>query len=336
MFRSRIAGLGMHVPDEIVRNEDLASLMETSDDWIVQRTGIRQRRFAPAGVCTSALAVPAAEAAIADAGIARSDVDLVLFATLSPDFHFPGTGCTFQARMGLPGVPVMDVRNQCTGFLYALATADAFVRIGTYQNVLVVGAEIHSHALDFSTAGRDVAVLFGDGAGAVVVTRASEEDGRGIRSVHLHADGRHADALRLRVWDISRKPYLQHQGQVGVVPPEERWPEMNGREVFRHAVEGMTSSVREMLAANGLASSDIDLLVPHQANMRISELVARQLGIPPEKVVHSIVDYGNTTAASIPMGLFLAREQGRLRPGMRVALTAFGSGFTWGSALVVW
>ncbi|MBN1336026.1 MAG: ketoacyl-ACP synthase III [Deltaproteobacteria bacterium] len=336
MLRSRISGIGMYVPEEVVRNEDLASLMDTSDEWIVQRTGIRERRFAPAGVCTSEIAVPAAQAALADAGISSADVDLVLFATLSPDFHFPGTGCTFQARMGMPGVPVMDIRNQCTGFLYALATADAFVRIGTYRTVLVVGAEIHSHAMDFSTTGRDVAVLFGDGAGAAVVTPTLDTGGPRVRSVHLHADGRHADALRLRVWDISRKPYLQHEGQVGVVPPEERWPEMNGREVFRHAVEGMTAALHEMLEANALTAADIDLFVPHQANMRISELVARRVGIPPDKVVHSIVDYGNTTAASIPMGLCLAREQGRLRPGMRVALAAFGSGFTWGSALVVW
>ena len=334
MLKAKIAGIGMYVPDEIVTNDDLAKLMDTNDEWIRTRTGIKQRRFAPEGVSCSDLAVPAAERAIEDAGITKSDVDMILFGTLSPDHHFPGAGCYMQAKMGMEGVPVMDIRNQCSGFLYGMGVAKAFVETGAYRNVLVVGSEVHSSALDFSTRGRDVAVLFGDGAGAAVISAAAEDEDSEISSFHLHADGRYADALYLKIWDISKKPYVQHEGEIGQVNPEMLYPQMNGREVFKYAVRGMIGAVMEACAANNLTIADIDLVVPHQANMRINEYVAKTLEIPPEKVIHSIQDYGNTTAATIPMAMCVAREQGRLERGMNVMAVGFGSGFTWGSVFI--
>ncbi|MFH1463057.1 MAG: beta-ketoacyl-ACP synthase III [Pseudomonadota bacterium] len=336
MIRARLSGLGMYVPEWVVTNDDIAVSLDTTEDRIHKRTGNRERRYAAEGVATSELAVPAADAAIRDAGLARADIDFIIFATLSPDHHFPGASCYFQAHMGMDGVPAMDLRTQCTGFLYGLATAAAFVRSGLYRHVLVVGAEVHSHALDFSREGRDVTVLFGDGAGAAVVSASPEGDPSELKTFHLHADGRHADALVFKVWDIRRKPFIQHEGQVGLTAPDERWPTMNGREVFRHAVLGMREAVQEACAANGLTVADLDLLIPHQANMRINESVAKGLGIPEEKVVHTIQRYGNTTAASIPMAMCAARDEGRLVRGQRVVLVAFGSGFTWGSVHLVY
>ncbi len=336
MHRARISGIGMYVPEQVVTNDDLSGLMDTSDAWIRKRTGIQERRYAEPGVSTSALAVPAALAAIKDAGLEKEDIDFIIFATLSPDHHFPGSSSYFQAHMDMPGVPAMDLRTQCTGFLYGLTVAASFVQTGLYENVLLVGAEVHSHALDFTSPGRDVTVLFGDGAGVAVVSRAEPDQAGELHSFHLHSDGRHADSLCLKVWDISRKPYIQHEGQYGVVPPDERWPSMNGREVFRHAVVGMRQSIVEACEANQLTLDDIDLVVPHQANMRINELVARGLGIPSHKLVHTITHYGNTTAASIPMAMCHAAEHGRLQRGMRVLLVGFGSGFTWGSVYMVY
>jgi 3-oxoacyl-[acyl-carrier-protein] synthase-3 len=326
----------MHVPERVVTNDDLSVHMQTSDEWIRKRTGIVQRRYADEGVSTSALAVPAAEAAIADAGLDKSDIDFIIFATLSPDHHFPGSSSYFQAQMDMAGVPAMDLRTQCTGFLYGLTVAASFVRTGLYRNVLLVGAEVHSHALDFSDDGRDVTVLFGDGAGAAVISASPDGDPSELHSFHLHSDGRFASSLCLEVWDIAKKPYIQHEGQSGVVPPDARWPSMNGREVFRHAVTGMQEAVAEACEANGIGVADIDLLVPHQANMRINELVARGLKLPADKVVHTIQQYGNTTAASIPMAMCQAKADGRLERGMSVMLVGFGSGFTWGSVYLTY
>ncbi len=331
MRKAKIAGLGMNVPDQIVTNDDLTKLMDTSDEWIQTRTGIQRRRYAPEGMYTSELAVPAAERAIADAGLENKDIDHILFATLSPDHHFPGAGCYMQARMGMEGVGVMDIRNQCSGFLYGMGVATSYVRSGAYDNVLLVGAEIHSHALEFSTEGRNVAVLFGDGAGAAVISAADDDEASEVGSFHLYADGRFADSLAQKVWDISRKPFIQHEGQVGLVEPDLLWARMNGREVFKYATRGMLGAIMEACAKNGVAPTDLDLVVPHQANMRINEWVANALEIPAEKVVHTIVDYGNTTAATIPMAMCVAREEGRLERGMKVCMVGFGSGFTWGS-----
>ena len=331
-----IAGLGMHVPDRVVTNEELAPLLGTTAEWIEERTGIRRRRFAAEGVATSELAVPAARKALEMAGATAADVDLIVFATLSPDHHFPGAGCYFQASMGMEGTPVLDVRNQCSGFLYGLGVGRAMIGSGAARSVLVVGAEIHSHALDLTPRGRDVAALFGDGAGALLLCAGGEQrDGPGLLSVNLHADGRYADLLAQKVWDIRRKPYIQHEGRVGVVAPEHLWATMQGQEVFRWAVRRTVEVVHEACSASSIAPADLDLVVPHQANRRINECVMDMIGVPREKCIHTIEEFGNTTAASIPMAMAVAHERGLLRRGMRVMLTAFGSGFTWGAAYAV-
>lgn len=330
MIRSYVKGLGVYVPPKVVKNKDLEERVTTSDEWIRQRTGIEERHYAEEGVWTSDLGVEAAKRAVADAGITLADVDFILFATLSPDRHFPGTGCYLQEKLGIPGVATMDIRNQCTGFLYGLATADAFVRTGRYRNVLVVGAEVHSSALDFSMAGRHVTVLFGDGAGAAVVSP-TEED-RGLITANLHADGRGAEDLCLHIWNISQKPYMRAE----YLEQGEHWPKMNGRAVFKEATTGMKAAILEALADAGKTIEDVDLLVPHQANLRINQWVASELGLPDEKVVNNIQRYGNTTAASIPIALNEAREDGRLKRGSLVCIAAFGAGFTWGAALLRW
>jgi 3-oxoacyl-[acyl-carrier-protein] synthase III len=334
VIAASIEGLGMHAPERVVTNEELAPRLGTTAEWIEERTGIRSRRFAPEGVATSELALPAARRALDMAQATPADVDLILFATLSPDHHFPGAGCYFQAQMGMEGTPVLDIRNQCSGFLYGLAVANAMIGSGAARSVLLVGAEVHSHALDLSPRGRDVAALFGDGAGAALL-RAADGAASGIRSVHLHADGRFADALCQKIWDIRKSPYIQHEGQVGVVAPEHLWASMKGQDVFRWAVRRMVESIAEACAYNRISPTDLDLVVPHQANRRINECVMDALGIPREKCVHTIEEYGNTTAASIPMAMTVALERGRLERGARVMLAAFGAGFTWASAYLV-
>ena len=326
----------MYVPEQIITNDDLKQWMDTSDEWIQARTGIKRRHFAAEGVYTSDLAVPAAKQAIEDAGLTKGDIDMILFATLSPDILFPGTGCYLQAKLDMPGVPVMDIRNQCSGFLYGLGTATALVQTGAYKNILLVGSEIHSHGLDLSTRGRDVAVLFGDGAGAAVISRAADDEGGEVHSFHLYADGTGADSLCQRVWNMSQMPYIQHEGVVGMTHPEDLWAHMNGREVFKYATRGMIGAVMQACTANDITVNDIDLVVPHQANMRINEYVTKILEVPAERVVHSIVDYGNTTAATIPMAMCWARERGMLERGMSLMLVGFGSGFTWGSAYLTY
>jgi 3-oxoacyl-[acyl-carrier-protein] synthase-3 len=338
-----ISGTGFHVPPRRVTNEQLRTEhgIDTSDDWIVQRTGIHERRFAAEGLGVADLAVEAAGMALGNAGIAAHDLDLIVFATLSPEHSFPGSGVYLQQKLGLCDganarfVPALDVRNQCSGFLYGLATAAAMVRSEACKHVLVVGAEVHSAALDLTTRGRAIASLFGDGAGAVVVS-ATDED-RGVRVWKLGADGRFADALSQRIWDTRRRPFIpQDAGGVGQVAPEMMWARMDGKLVFRHAVERMIGVLMEACLAAGCSGQDIDLFVFHQANLRINQLVQQQLGIPDDKIVHNIERYGNTTAATIPLLLAEAEANGRLRRGMKVALVAFGSGFTWGAAIVDW
>jgi 3-oxoacyl-[acyl-carrier-protein] synthase-3 len=259
------------------------------------------------------------------------DIDFVIFATLSPDHHFPGSGCYLQEKLGIPGVGCMDIRNQCTGFIYSLAVADSFVRTGMYQRILVVGAEVHSSALDFSDAGRTVTVLFGDGAGAVIVGP-SEDPQRCILSSHLHADGRHADVLKLDIWDISKKPYMSHEAMdQGII-----WPQMRGKEVFRFAVAKIPEVIEEALSANDLSLDDISLFIPHQANLRINQFSAAKLGVPEEKFFNNIQYYGNTTAASIPIALSEALEKGAIQEGNTIVLVAFGAGFTWGATVIRW
>ena len=328
-MRSYIKGLGMYLPETVVTNDDLAKRFETSDEWIQQRTGIKERRVAEEGVSCSDLAAKAATAAIEDAGLTPEDIDCILFASLSPDHHFPGSGCYVQEKIGCRGVAAMDIRNQCTGFLYGLATADAYVKAGLFKNVLVIGAEVHSSALNYTTEGRDVAVLFGDGAGAAVISASPDED-QGFLHFDLHADGKYARALYLDIWDISKKPYIAD----GTMPDETRWPQMDGKTVFKHAVTQMVRSAHTSLEACGKSLDDLKLLIPHQANLRINEFVAAKLELGPDRVHNNIDRYGNTTAATLPICFLEALKEGKARRGDLVMFVAFGSGFTWGSALM--
>lgn len=343
MPNAYISGTGFHVPDDIVTNDQLATRygVDTTDEWIVQRTGIEARRFAPEGVGTADLAVPAVEMALQRAGLSKADIGMIIFATLSPDRAFPGSGVYLQAKLGLTDddvgnfVGCLDVRNQCSGFLYGLATATSMVQSGNVDNIVVVGAEVHSAALDLSASGRNVASLFGDGAGAVIVSATDEN--RGVRSWHLGADGRHADALSQKVWDISKRPFIPiNEEGVGQVEPDFMWAHMEGRLVFKHAVERMIGALIEEFQKQDLTLDDVDLFFFHQANLRINQYVAKQLGLPDDKLFHNIQRYGNTTAATIPIMLAEAQGQGRLERGMKIATVAFGSGFTWGAAIIDW
>lgn len=330
-MRSAILGVGHYVPTKIVTNDDLAKLMPTSDEWIQQRTGIKERRFIEHdGIGASDLAVPASKMALERAGRQASDVDMIIFATLSPDVNFPGSGCFLGHKLGIPGVPALDVRNQCSGFLYALSAADAWVRTGAYKNILVVGAEVHSTGVELNERGRDVAVLFGDGAGAALVGPSPSED-RGLLSISLHADGSGAKDLWVKAPGSMFSPSRLTKE---MMDNGDHYPSMNGKQVFRWATEKMPEVSRAALSDAGLETTDVDLFVPHQANMRINQYVANKLGIAPEKVVHNIERYGNTTAATIPIGLSEAYADGRLGADQRVLIAAFGSGYTWGAAVL--
>ncbi len=331
MIRSRILGVGRYLPERRVTNFDLEKMFDTSDAWIQQRTGIVERRYAEKGVYCSDLALEASRNALENAGMEPEEIDFIILATLSPDHHFPGTGCTLQRKLEIPEVGCLDVRNQCSGFIYSLTVADAFVRIGMYKRILVVGAEVHSSALNFTNEGRDVAVLFGDGAGAVIVGP-SEDPERGILASRLHADGRYADALKLDIWDISQKPFITYadidEGRV--------WPKMRGKEVFRVAVTKMPEVIENILKDTGLSLDDISLFIPHQANLRINQFCAARLEVSEEKFFNNIHRYGNTTAGSIPIALSEALEQGSVREGDTLLLVAFGAGFTWGATVIRW
>ncbi|OGQ35424.1 MAG: 3-oxoacyl-ACP synthase [Deltaproteobacteria bacterium RIFCSPHIGHO2_12_FULL_43_9] len=331
MSRAAITGTGMYVPPKIVTNHDLAKLMNTSDEWIQQRTGIQERRYVEIGVGTSELAYHASVEAIKDAGINPKDLDCIILATLSPERFFPGTGVFLQERLDVPGIPALDIRTQCTGFIYGLSIADQFIRTGMYKNILVVGAEIHSPGLDFSDRGRDTAVIFGDGAGAVVV-QAVEENDPGVLSTHLHSDGRFAKELWIPYPGTLEDKWLKPER----IADGDHFPKMNGKLVFVHAVKKLPEVIREALDANNLKIEDIDLIIPHQANLRINVAMADQLGIDSEKVFNNIQRYGNTTSASIPIALTEAKREGRIKSGDLIALAAFGSGFTWGAALIRW
>jgi len=331
MTRSRITGLGMHVPERVVTNADLEKLMDTSDAWIVERTGIHERRFVAPGQGTTDLAAEASRRALADAGRTVADVDFIVFATITRDYAFPGCAPLLQDRMGIPGVGAMDVHNACSGFLYALDMADVLVRSGQCRCVLVVGAEVLSTGLDLSTRGRDMAVLFGDGAGAVVV-EPSDDNSRGLLGWVLHSDGSHAEDL------VCRAPTSILQGRITaeMVVEGEHYPQMNGRQVFKHATTRFPEAIHEVLAQTGQQLADVKLIVPHQANQRISDAVGQRLGVAPEVVFQNIDHFGNTTAASIPLALAEAREQGRFGPGDLLVLAAFGSGFGWGATALRW
>jgi 3-oxoacyl-[acyl-carrier-protein] synthase-3 len=330
MTRAKILSVGRYLPERRVTNFDLANMFETSDEWIQQRTGIVERRYADEGVFCSDLALEASKDCLKNAGMKPQDIDFIIFATLSPDHHFPGTGVYLQRKLGITDIGCLDIRNQCTGFIYSLAVADAFVRMGMYKRILVVGSEVHSSALHYTKEGRDVAVLFGDGAGAVLV--GPSDGSSGIMSSHLHADGRYAEILMLEIFNISKKPYITHQ----TLDEGKQYPKMVGREVFKMAVTKIPEVVNEALKANNLKVEDIDIFLPHQANLRINQFAAQQLGVPEEKFFSNIQRYGNTTAGSLPIALSEALEQGLIREGSLIMMVAFGSGFTWGANIIRW
>ncbi len=348
MFQSKIAGLGYYVPKNVYTNQDMTRFMETSDEWIQERTGIKERRFADrVGETTTSMAVEASKIAIERANTTAEEIDFVIFATLSPDYYFPGCGVLLQREMGMKEVGALDVRNQCSGFVYALSIADQFIKTGMYKNILVVGSEKHSFALDFSTRGRAVSVIFGDGAGAVVL-QPTTEAGKGILSTHLHSDGADAEKLAMYFPGASAGCYLDEmpkwpdQELGGMLMTKEMledgsaFPYMDGQAVFKKAVVKFPEVIAEALAKNELKTSDIDMLIPHQANLRISQFVQKTLGLSDDQVFNNIQKYGNTTAASVPIALCEAWEEGKIKDGDLVCLAAFGAGFTWGSALIRW
>jgi 3-oxoacyl-[acyl-carrier-protein] synthase-3 len=352
MLNAYISGIGGYVPPKVVTNDDLAKNygIDTTHEWIHQRTGIEERRYAEEGVGSADMGYEAAKIALAKARLTIRDIDMIIFATLSPEHHFPGSGVFMQRKFlelfegpaadkdGARYVPCLDIRNQCSGFLYGLQAGASMVKAGAAKHVLLVGGETHSAALDFTTRGRTVTSLFGDGAGAAVIS-GTDDPKRGIRTFSLGADGRHAEALWMRIFDIRKRPFVHlpdgRDGN-GSIPAEILWPQMEGKVVFRHAVEKMCMCLMQVCFEQGLSHEDIDLFVFHQANMRINQYVAQQLGIPDDKLIHNIHKYGNTTAATIPLLLAEAEETGRLKPGMKVAMVAFGAGFTWGASIADW
>jgi 3-oxoacyl-[acyl-carrier-protein] synthase-3 len=348
MIRTKVLGLGSYVPERVVTNEELPFLddhhvrqevqvTETNDEWIQKRTGIRERRYVPndGSTVTSDLATAAAKRAIEDAGIQPTDIDCIILGTLSADMHFPGTGVFVQKKLGIDrtGCPCFDIRQQCSSFVYGLQMADAFVRTGMYKRILLIGAEIHSHSIDYSTRGRDVTVLFGDGAGAMILGPQETDDPKsGVVYTSAHADGTGAMDLYLKIYEIEKAPYIQYD-------PKNReqnrllYPQMDGKRVFLNAVRGMVMSTQTALAKTGMTWDDIDWFVPHQANLRINEKVAEVAKIPPEKILNTIQFYGNTTAATVPLTIDHWRKEGKVKKGDRVLSAVFGSGFTWGAAI---
>lgn len=335
MYQSKIKGLGKYVPENIVTNDDLAKIMDTSNEWIVERTGIQERRHIDKNTedTTAIMGKKAAVQAIERAGIASDEIDLIVFATLSPDYYFPGCGVQIQDLLGIHTCPAIDVRNQCSGFVYALSIADQFIKTGMYKNVLVIGSENHSGGLDMTTRGRSVSVIFGDGAGAAVVSR-SEEKGQGILSTHLHSQGEYAKELSL----IGPSTNYWVPEIIAENPQEDipYFPYMNGQLVFKNAVVRFSEVIMEGLKHNQLEVSDLDMLIPHQANLRISQFIQKKFKLTDDQVYNNIQRYGNTTAASIPIALTEAWEEGKIKEGDHVVLAAFGSGFTWASAIIKW
>jgi 3-oxoacyl-[acyl-carrier-protein] synthase-3 len=323
------------VPENVVPNKDLEAVMETSDAWIQERTGIQERRWVKPGDgnTPSTMGTKAARMAIKNAGLTPDDIDFIIFATLSPDYYFPGPGVMLQEQLGIKEIGALDVRNQCSGFIYGLSVGDQFIKTGMYKNVLVVGSELHSGGLDKTTRGRGVSVIFGDGAGAVVLQGVPESSNRGILSTHLHSEGQHAKELALLGPNTTHwVPEIISENDPDDIS---YYPVMNGNFVFKHAVTRFQEVIHEALEANNMKPSDIDMLIPHQANLRISQFVQSKLGLTDDKVYNNIMRYGNTTAASIPIAMSEAWQEGKIKEGDIVCLAAFGSGFTWASALMV-
>lgn len=349
MIHSKIAGVGMYVPETVVKNDDLLKYMDTSDEWIQERTGIKERRYAHrTNETTTTMGVEAAKLAIERAGITPQDIDFIIFATLSPDYYFPGCGVLVQRAMKMKEIGALDVRNQCSGFLYAVSIADQFIKSGTYKNILVIGSEKHSFGLDFSTRGRNVSVIFGDGAGAVVM-QPTLENNKGILSTHLHSDGEAAEILAMynpgthanhwtenKLADFNEAEIGEMFMSQAMIDNAQNFPFMDGPAVFKKAIVKFPEVVMEALSANGYQTSDLNLLIPHQANLRISQFVQQKLRLEDHQVYNNIQRYGNTTAASVPIALCEAWQEGKIKEGDLVCLAAFGSGFTWASALIKW
>ena len=327
--RSRILGIGAYLPPRVVTNDELATMMETTNEWIVERTGIEERRWVGPDEGGADMAAKASREAMDRAGVLPRDIDALIYATLSPDYNFPGGGVFTQRLLGLREIPCFDIRQQCSGFIYGLGMADAFIRAGQYQRILVIGSEVHSTGLDLTTRGRDVSVLFGDGAGAVVVGRATD-DAHLILSSHLHADGTDAEIL----WVES--PASRHHPRIteADMAAGKHYPSMQGKKVFKHAVTRLPQAIMEGMIANGLKLDDIDMVIPHQANLRINQMVAKLIGLPEHKMHNNIQRYGNTTAATIPICMHEAIELGKIKSGDLVCLIAFGAGLTWGSVFL--
>lgn len=348
MIRSKIAGIGMYVPENVFTNNDFLKYMDTSDEWIQERTGIKERRFANrTGETTTTMGVEAAKIAIDRAGITPQDIDFIVFATLSPDYYFPGCGVLVQRAMKMKEIGALDVRNQCSGFVYALSVADQFIRTGTYKNILVIGSEKHSFGLDLSTRGRNISVIFGDGAGAVVLQPTEKENG--ILSTHLHSDGDSAEILAMynpgthanhwtdkKLADFNDADLADMFMSHAMVDQGQNFPNMDGPAVFKKATIKFPEVIMEALAANGYQPKDLSMLIPHQANLRISQFVQHKMGLRDDQVYNNIQRYGNTTAASVPIALCEAWQEGKIKEGDIVCLAAFGSGYTWASALIKW
>ena len=349
MQRSRIAGIGKYIPENVVTNNDLTKYMETSDEWIQERTGIKERHYAHrTNETTTTMAVEASTVAIERAGITPQDIDFIIFATLSPDYYFPGCGVLVQRAMKMKEIGALDIRNQCSGFVYALSVADQFIKTGMYKNILVIGSEKHSFGLDFSTRGRNISVIFGDGAGAVVLQPTTKE-GQGILSTHLHSDGESAEMLAMynpgthanhwtekKLADFDDAEAGEMFMSKAMIDNAQNFPYMDGPAVFKKAIIKFPEVILESLSANGLTVADLNMLIPHQANLRIAQFVQQKLQLKDEQVHNNIQHYGNTTAASVPIALCEAWEQGKIKDGDLVCLAAFGSGFTWASALIRW
>ncbi len=335
-YHSKISGLGYFVPENIVTNEDLSKIMDTNDEWIQERTGIRERRHVVkgSGETTSSMGLKAAKIAIERSGIAKEEIDFIVFATISPDYYFPGPGVSLQRDLGLATIGALDIRNQCSGFIYALSVADQYIKTGMYKNILIVGAELQSIGLDMTDRGRGVSVIFGDGAGAAILSR--EEDlTKGVLSTHLHSEGEHAKELAVLA------PGMGGRWVTDILadndPADDSYfPHMNGQFVFKHAIVRFSEVINEGLKANDLQVSDIDLLIPHQANLRISQFIQKKFALRDDQVFNNIQKFGNTTAASIPIALTEAWELGKIKSGDTIVLAAFGSGFTWASAIIKW
>ena len=336
MYNSKIIGLGHYVPENIVTNDDLSKVMDTTDEWIQERTGIKERRWVKPGdgQSTFTMGLEAAKKAISNAGINKEDLDLIIFATLSPDYYFPGPGVQIQEALEIDTVAALDIRAQCSGFVYSISVADQFIKTGMYKNILVIGSELQSHGIDKSTRGRSISVIFGDGAGAAVLSR-EEDISKGILSTHIHSEGKHALEL------ATEAPGMGTRWVTDIIKDNDAEdlsyrPYMNGQFVFKHAVKRFSEVITEGLQKNNLEVSDIDMLIPHQANLRISQFIQKRFALSDNQVYNNIQKYGNTTAASIPIALSEAHEQGKIKEGDTVVLAAFGSGFTWGSVIIKW